>query len=243
VEGQGSPFPSPSKHVIREITRDSSREVKSRRSVTSQNSSVVDRDPKNHNLLRRASTHRDLARVFQECSADGGQKGVFGEELIQCVGITDLVETTFDGVDAAIADGGTSKENKAITESVLEPISEILTVVLGTALDVGGFAFDLCLGDFTAEEIVEEEIALCDGLPLKAETEWSVIAVNIDLPAGPAATVCPGLNSLAQLRTFFCSTSTATTGLATAGVGSLVGSAQRRGPRIYCCWVFANQCI
>lgn len=192
----GSPFPSPSKHVIREITRDSStREKKFRRSVTSsssQNSSLVNHDPKNRNLLRKASTHRDLAGAFQECNAADGQKGVFGSELIGCVGIPDLVGASFGGVNAAIADGGTSKENKRITESVLEPVSAFLTTVLGLGLDAAGVSFDVCLGDFSAEDIVVEDIALCSDLPLKEETEWSVIAVNIDLPPALAGTICPG---------------------------------------------------
>jgi hypothetical protein len=191
----GSPFPSPSQHVIREITRDSSREKKSRRSITSsssQNYSSVNQDPKNRNLLRGASTHRDLASAFQECSAENGQEGVFGSELIGCLGTSTIVENSFDGVSAAIAYDGPSVENKRITDDVLEPISAILSTALEEGLDVAGFGFNVCLGDISAEDIVEQEIALCSDLPLKGETEWSVIAVNIDIPAGLAATICTG---------------------------------------------------
>jgi hypothetical protein len=209
VEGS-SPFPSLStRHVIREIRWDS-KEKKSRSSGTSvslpQNSSLVNQDPnpKNHNLLRKSSKHRKLAQgLFQQCSADSGysQEGIFGEKLIGCVDFAqegvDLVDTLFDGVNDAIADAGASDEVQSITEDVLEPINIILKKALEVALSSTGFAFEVCLGDFSGEEIVNpesgEEINLCSDLPLNSDAEWSLIAAKIGIPAGLSGSVCPGI--------------------------------------------------
>jgi hypothetical protein len=79
----GSPFPSLStRHVIREIPWDR-KEKESRSSETSSSvSSLVNQDPKNRHLLRTSKKHRDFAGLFQQCSVEDGQKGIFGKELI-----------------------------------------------------------------------------------------------------------------------------------------------------------------
>jgi hypothetical protein len=202
---EGSPFPALStRHVIREI-RWNSKEKKSRSSglssSLSQNSSLVNDDPKNHNLLRTSSKHRNLAQgLFSQCSADEGQEGVFDDPLIGCVDVLQegvgLVDDLFDVLNAAIADTGTSTEVSKITEDVLEPINTILKKALEIGLDTAGFAFNFCLGDFTGEEIVnpedpDDEINLCSDLPLNNDADWSLIAAQIGIPAIASASVCP----------------------------------------------------
>jgi hypothetical protein len=139
-------------------------------------------------LRRGVQAHRELAEVFQQCSAAEGQEGIFDDELLQCIGTGDLVTGLAEALINATAAGGTSQEAQRIIEAVVEPLGIILQLAFDAGAGVAGFSFDLCLGDFPGEDIVSpipgDEIALCSDLPLKEDAEWSLIAFNLEIPAG-----------------------------------------------------------